>query len=129
VDLADPGEGGEEVRVQCSVPRAPQYLHLRRLQLELLEECVDDARSHAQLLTAKITRELTHTNHTKDKKKDTSDRLRNQGAVSLRFRGSFPSTFHTTLRANFPPGIEIRDRPVVPDHHFLGKDDHVLTVG
>jgi hypothetical protein len=24
-------------------------------------------------------------------------------------------------------GVEIRGRPIVRDHHFLGKDDHVLT--
>jgi hypothetical protein len=27
------------------------------------------------------------------------------------------------------PGVEIRGRPFVPDHHFLGKDNHVLTDG
>jgi hypothetical protein len=27
------------------------------------------------------------------------------------------------------PGVEISGRPVVRDHHFLGKDDHVLTDG
>jgi hypothetical protein len=27
------------------------------------------------------------------------------------------------------PGVEIRGHPVVRDHHFLGKDDHVLTDG
>jgi hypothetical protein len=27
------------------------------------------------------------------------------------------------------PGVEIRGRPIVRDHHFLGKDDHVLTDG
>jgi hypothetical protein len=27
------------------------------------------------------------------------------------------------------PGVEIRGRPVIQDHHFLGKDDHVLTDG
>jgi hypothetical protein len=27
------------------------------------------------------------------------------------------------------PGVEIRGRPVVRDHHLLGKDDHVLTDG
>jgi hypothetical protein len=26
-------------------------------------------------------------------------------------------------------GVEIRGRPVVRDHHFLGQDDHVLTDG
>ena len=26
-------------------------------------------------------------------------------------------------------GVEIRGRPVVQDHHFLGKDDLVLTDG
>jgi hypothetical protein len=26
-------------------------------------------------------------------------------------------------------GVEIRGRPVLRDHHFLGKDDHVLTDG
>jgi hypothetical protein len=26
-------------------------------------------------------------------------------------------------------GVEIRGRPVVQDHHFFGKDDHVLTDG
>jgi hypothetical protein len=25
--------------------------------------------------------------------------------------------------------VGIRGRPVVQDHHFLGKDDHVLTNG
>jgi hypothetical protein len=25
------------------------------------------------------------------------------------------------------PGVEIRSRPIVRDHYFLGKDDHVLT--
>jgi hypothetical protein len=27
------------------------------------------------------------------------------------------------------PGVEIRGRPIVQDHHFLGKDGHVLTDG
>jgi hypothetical protein len=26
-------------------------------------------------------------------------------------------------------GVEIRGRPIVGDHHFLGKDDHALTDG
>jgi hypothetical protein len=26
-------------------------------------------------------------------------------------------------------GVEISGRPIVRDHHFLGKDDHVLTDG
>jgi hypothetical protein len=26
-------------------------------------------------------------------------------------------------------GLEIRGHPIVRDHHFLGKDDHVLTDG
>jgi hypothetical protein len=26
-------------------------------------------------------------------------------------------------------GVEIRGRPIVRDHHFLEKDDHVLTDG
>jgi hypothetical protein len=26
-------------------------------------------------------------------------------------------------------GVEIRCRPILRDHHFLGKDDHVLTDG
>jgi hypothetical protein len=26
-------------------------------------------------------------------------------------------------------GVEIRGRPIVQDHHFLWKDDHVLTDG
>jgi hypothetical protein len=28
-----------------------------------------------------------------------------------------------------PTGVEIRGRPIVRDHHFLGKDNHVLTDG
>jgi hypothetical protein len=27
------------------------------------------------------------------------------------------------------PGLEIRGRYVIRDHHFFGKDDHVLTDG
>jgi hypothetical protein len=26
-------------------------------------------------------------------------------------------------------GVEIKDRPIIQEHHFLGKDDHVLTGG
>jgi hypothetical protein len=32
-----------------------------------------------------------------------------------------------TARSGTQTGGEIRGRPVVPDHHFLGKVDHVLT--
>jgi hypothetical protein len=32
-------------------------------------------------------------------------------------------------QASLKPGVEIRGRPVVRDHHFLGKDDHVLADG
>jgi hypothetical protein len=33
------------------------------------------------------------------------------------------------MKINVLAGVEIRGRPVVQDHHFLGKDDHVLTDG
>jgi hypothetical protein len=52
--------------------------------------------------------------------------------VSLQLPSPLPplSPLPNTRSIAYPsPGVQIRSRPIVRYHHFLGKDDHVLTHG
>jgi hypothetical protein len=61
----------------------------------------------------------------------TNDQLGNQ---NLRPLALLSNALTTTTSLNLPfslhtKGVDIRGRPAVQEHYFLGQDDHVLTNG